>query len=276
MTINKWLVFSFIKLEKYSLSKYYAEEIICFILNKKKNWIFLNIEFLLCFKILNKLNYLLSRCLNFEPLDYLFKKNNIFFLNFVISKDTLIPRISTKILIEVVLNKVKNINSSILDLGTGSGLIALSIAKFYKNNKILGLDKNFKSIMIAKKNAIIHDLSNVYFILSDWFNSIKNMHFDIIVSNPPYISYEENFLLKKNIFFEPLNALFSEKKGLRDIKYIIQESKKYLNSNGWLMIEHGFMQRKIILKYFKIHKYSNIISYKDIYGIYRITIGQIK
>ncbi|WP_343190486.1 HemK/PrmC family methyltransferase [Buchnera aphidicola (Mollitrichosiphum nigrofasciatum)] len=167
-------------------------------------------------------------------------------------------------------------NSSILDLGTGSGLIALSIAKFYKNNKILGLDKNFKSIMIAKKNAIIHDLSNVYFILSDWFNSIKNMHFDIIVSNPPYISYEENFLLKKNIFFEPLNALFSEKKGLRDIKYIIQESKKYLNSNGWLMIEHGFMQRKIILKYFKIHKYSNIISYKDIYGIYRITIGQIK
>ncbi|WP_343190414.1 hypothetical protein RJT30_00590 [Buchnera aphidicola (Mollitrichosiphum nigrofasciatum)] len=102
MTINKWLVFSFIKLEKYSLSKYYAEEIICFILNKKKNWIFLNIEFLLCFKILNKLNYLLSRCLNFEPLDYLFKKNNIFFLNFVISKDTLIPRISTKILIEVV------------------------------------------------------------------------------------------------------------------------------------------------------------------------------
>ncbi|WP_343189562.1 peptide chain release factor N(5)-glutamine methyltransferase [Buchnera aphidicola] len=274
MKIKQWFYMSVNMFNKYSISVYDIEIIFFIVFKKKRTWIFKNFNKIIFLKKLNQLNYLLSKRLNSEPLDYIIGNKNFFSLNFIISKYTLIPRTDTEILVKKILLKIKKYNSLILDLGTGCGNISLSIAKNNLKLKIIGVDYNKKAIKIAKKNSFLLNLKNVFFLHSNWFNSVKNIFFDIIVSNPPYISYSDVSLLKKNIFFEPFNSLLSNKRGLKEIKYIIQTAKKYLNDGGWLLIEHSFLNKNKIIFLFKLNKYKSISSFKDNNGINRITLGK--
>lgn len=274
MKIKKWFYMSINIFNKYSISLYDIEVIFFIVFKKKKTWILQNLNKIIFLKKLNQLNYLLSKRLNFEPLDYIIGDKNFFSLNFNISKYTLIPRIDTEILVKKTLLKIKKYHSLILDLGTGCGNISLSIAKNNPKIKIIGLDYNKKAIKIAKKNSFLLNFKNVFFLYSNWFSAVKNIFFDIIVSNPPYISYSDVYLLKKNIFFEPFNSLLSNKRGLKEIKYIIKKSKKYLNYGGWLLIEHSFLNKNKVIFLFKLNKYKNINSFKDYNGINRITLGK--
>ncbi len=168
----------------------------------------------------------------------------------------LIPRPETELLVEIALEKVKDINNpQIIDLGTGSGAIALAIASERPDALITASDYSAKALAIAKRNAINNKLEQpITFIESDWFSNITKNNFDLIVSNPPYIADDDPHL-KQTIRHEPQQALVAKNAGMRDIECLIKTSQPYLKEDGWLVLEHGYDQADKTLALFKQHDF---------------------
>ncbi|XBC39888.1 MAG: peptide chain release factor N(5)-glutamine methyltransferase [Buchnera aphidicola (Chaetogeoica yunlongensis)] len=275
MNIQNWLECAKKKLKKISLSPNLdAEILLSYVLNKSRTWIIgYNFSVLTNYHM-DKLNYLLGRRISGEPIAYLIKKKEFWSYSFLVTHNTLIPRLDTEILVENALFYLESFkNAKILDLGTGCGCIAISLAIERPDCKITGIDYNFQSINVAKKNAKRFKVKNVRFLYSFWFSKI-NCVFDMIVCNPPYIGFHEIKDLRKEVLFEPLSALVSSKCGLESIIYIIKFSKKYLCSRGWLLVEHGWKQKNSVQKLFYKYNFINIITYQDYCGNDRITVGQ--
>lgn len=213
-----------------------------------------------------------------EPLQYITGKQEFMKLNFLVTKDVLIPRQDTEILVEEVINIAKNLqNPVILDLCTGSGAIAISLAKYVENTKIYATDISPKAIEIAKKNAEFNGVkNNIEFLQSNLFAKIKNQRFDIIVSNPPYIEKDIIAKLPKDVQNEPKIALDGGKDGLKFYRNIAQNAYKFLNRQGYLCLEIGYNQRLAIQKILKEQKrYINTYSKKDLCENDRVIITQI-
>ena len=212
-----------------------------------------------------------------EPLQYITGKQEFMKLNFFVTKDVLIPRQDTEILVEEVINISKNIeNPMILDLCTGSGAIAVSLAKYINNVKIYATDISSKAIDIAKKNAEFNGVkNNIDFIESNLFSKIKNLKFDIIVSNPPYIETDEIIKLPKDVQNEPRMALDGGKDGLMFYRSIAKEAPEFLNSNGYLCFEIGYNQKQKVKQILEEqNKYVNIYSKKDLCENDRVVVAQ--
>ncbi len=186
----------------------------------------------------------------------------------------LIPRVDTEIIIEQVLKKINNFSLKILDLGTGSGAIAIALSYECPKCYVIGIDNNFFSLMVAKKNALSLKLLNIFFLYSNWFSELHKKKFHIIVSNPPYLSFLDFKKLYSNLLYEPYFSLVSGNSGLEHIKYIIKQSPKFLYNNGWLFLEHDYKQTKIIQYFFKKYNFFSIKSYRDYNGYYRVTCGK--
>ncbi|AWH90595.1 peptide chain release factor N(5)-glutamine methyltransferase [Buchnera aphidicola (Melanaphis sacchari)] len=275
MNINKWLKKTVKILSHLDNPRYEAKLLLSYVVNRTYSSIILLEDIKLNLSEYHKLKSFIYRRSMGEPIAYITGKKEFWSLSFRVSYDTLIPRPDTEILIEKVLSKIDMDKKSILDLGTGCGAIALSLASICSNWKIFGVDKSHEAIKIAKINALELNIKNVTFFYSDWFSNIEKK-FHVIISNPPYISMKEIKSLEKDIFFEPFFALFSKKNGLSDIAYIIKKSKKYLFYGGWLFIEHSWQQRLNVQNFLKSENFSNIESYKDYAGNYRVTIGRKK
>jgi len=214
-----------------------------------------------------------------EPLQYITGKQEFMKLNFFVTKDVLIPRQDTEILVEEVINISKNIeNPMILDLCTGSGAIAVSLAKYISNVKIYATDISSKAIDVAKKNAEFNGVkNNIDFIESNLFSKIKNLKFDIIVSNPPYIETDEIIKLPKDVQNEPRMALDGGKDGLMFYRSIAKEAPEFLNSNGYLCFEIGYNQKQKVKQILEEqNKYVNIYSKKDLCENDRVVVGQMR
>lgn len=213
-----------------------------------------------------------------EPLQYITGKQEFMKLNFLVTKDVLIPRQDTEILVQEVIEKTRNIqNPIILDLCTGSGAIAISIAKYINNTKIYAIDISSKALEIAKKNAELNGVkNNIEFIESNLFTKIKNRKFDIIVSNPPYIETKNLRLLPKDVQNEPQIALDGGKDGLDFYREILENAYKYLNPQGYICLEIGYNQKKSVLQILENQRrYINIYSKKDFCENDRIIVAQI-
>ena len=213
-----------------------------------------------------------------EPIQYITGKQEFMKLIFFVTKDVLIPRQDTEILVEEVINLAKNIeNPMILDLCTGSGAIAVSLAKYINNVKIYATDISSKAIEIAKKNAEFNGVkNNIDFIESDLFNKIKNIKFDIIVSNPPYIETDEIVKLPKDVQNEPRQALDGGKDGLDFYRKIASEAPKFLNKQGYLCFEIGYNQKQKVKQILENQKrYINIYSKKDLCENDRVVVAQL-
>ena len=213
-----------------------------------------------------------------EPLQYITGKQEFMKLNFLVTKDVLIPRQDTEILVEEVINISKNIeNPMILDLCTGSGAIAVSLAKYINNVKIYATDISSKAIDIAKKNAEFNGVkNNIDFIESNLFSKIKNLKFDIIVSNPPYIETDEIIKLPKDVQNEPRMALDGGKDGLMFYRSIAKEAPEFLNSQGYLCLEIGYNQKQKVKQILEEqNKYVNIYSKKDLCENDRVMVAQM-
>ena len=220
----------------------------------------------------------IKRLIAGEPLQYITGKQEFMKLNFLVTKDVLIPRPDTEILVEEVIEKAQNIpNPVILDLCTGSGAIAVSIAKYIKNSKIYAVDISPKVIEIAKKNAELNGVkNNIEFIQSDLFTKIKNQKFDIIVSNPPYIETKVIKTLSKEVQNEPKIALDGGEDGLDFYRKISQNAYKYLNRKGFLCLEIGYNQKYTVQKILEEQKrYINTYCKKDLCENDRVIVTQI-
>lgn len=220
----------------------------------------------------------LKRLISGEPLQYITGVQEFMKLNFIVTKDVLIPQPDTEILVEEVINIAKSLeNPTILDLCTGSGAIAISIAKNVPNCKIMATDISKNALDIAKQNARFNGvLNNIEFIESNLFNKIKDQKFDIIVSNPPYIATEEIITLPKDVQQEPKIALDGGKDGLDFYRKISENAFKFLNRQGFLCLEIGYNQRRDVIQIIKAQKrYVNTYSKKDLCQNDRVIVTRI-
>jgi len=219
----------------------------------------------------------LKRRFYFEPLPYILGKTEFMGLEFKVNKDVFIPRQETEILVEVAINIVRSsqfIVRSILELGTGSGCIAISLAKFFKNINIVATDISSSALKVACQNAYLNNVK-INFLKSDLFShdKLRTINFELIVANPPYIPTEEIEKLSPEISYEPRIALDGGSDGLDFYRRISQEAPLYLKKGGLLILEMGFNQRKKIENIFlktKVFKIIEII--RDYNHIERVIV----
>lgn len=240
------------------------------ILNKNKEHLLIHDTEELNISNINKYKEDIQKLANGIPIQYIINKQEFMGLEFYVDKNVLIPQPDTEILVEEAI-KICNTYSGdikVLDLCTGSGAIGISIGKYVKNAKVYATDISDEAINIAKKNAKQNNVNNIEFIISDMFDNIKETNFDIIVSNPPYIETDVIPLLSEEVKKEPIIALDGGKDGLKFYKIILSEYKKYLESEGYLLLEIGYDQAKSVGKL--INSNYNII--KDLAGNDRVVI----
>lgn len=219
---------------------------------------------------------LVQRRLNGEPIAYILGSREFYGLLLKTTPATLIPRSDTETLVEAAFAKIpQNASLNILDLGTGTGAVALAIASQRPQTKVIAVDASLEALKVATENAQSLSLSNVRLIESNWFSGLASEKFDVIVSNPPYIAQDDEHLKQGDLRFEPLSALASGKDGLDDIRKIIQYAPEYLNPNGWLMLEHGYDQANAVAALLNARGFSKVAHAKDIAGTLRVTFGAI-
>ena len=217
---------------------------------------------------------LLEKRLDDYPIAYLTGEKAFWTLDLIVTPDVLIPRPETELLVEIALDRIKKIKQpKVLDLGTGTGAIALAIASERPDAKIIACDNSNAALKVAHKNTIKNNLEGqVKFIQSNWFSNIDQQKFDLIVSNPPYIAPDDPHLLQ-TIRHEPQSALAAHKNGMADIELIIKNSTSYLQPQSFLIIEHGYNQAKLAQQLFAENNYNEIESFKDLNEIERLTRG---
>ncbi len=217
-----------------------------------------------------------ERRLSGEPIAYILGEREFFGLNFRVTPATLIPRPETELLVELALQRISpQGNCRVLDMGTGSGAIALSIAHERPNAEVVAVDASEAALEITQLNVQQLKLKNVQLIHGNWFAALQGERFDVIVSNPPYIAADDTHLTQGDLRFEPRSALASGTDGLEDIRHICAHAKDYLHADGWLLFEHGYNQAESVRALLKLSGFSDVFSAQDLAGIERVSGGKI-
>ena len=228
----------------------------------------------LTIEIRNKLKELIKRREKGEPLAYLVNNTEFWNLSLYVDQNVLVPRPETEILVQKVLETFDKKKIRVLDLGTGSGAIGLSLAKERANWEIVCSDLSYEALKVTSKNMISNSLC-VSLVNSNWLSAFKNEYFDVIVSNPPYINPSDPRVYSDGLKFEPKQALISDSGGLHDIERIVKETSEILNNTGYLFIEHGYDQSDFVVSIFETYGFSQIRTFKDLNGDDRVCLGKL-
>ncbi len=230
-----------------------ASMLLQYVLNQTKQQLIMNSETEVNIKNEIKYNEYINQIINGTPIQYITHSQQFMGLDFYVDKNVLIPQPDTEILVEEAIKiieklnlKLENNNSKILDLCTGSGAIGVSIAHYCKNTKVTATDISSKALEVANKNANNNNVK-IKFIKSDLFNKMENELFDIVVSNPPYIETNIIKTLSKQVQAEPHIALDGGEDGLNFYKRILSDVHKYLNKDGYLLLEIGYNQAETVI-----------------------------
>jgi release factor glutamine methyltransferase len=211
-----------------------------------------------------------------EPVAYLTGEREFYGRPFKVSPAVLIPRPETELLVDLALERIGTASPArILDVGTGSGCVAIAIASERSHCKIVALDQSYEALAVARRNAFELRVGNVAFLQSNWFEALRDEHFDLIVSNPPYVAAEDPHLGAGDLRFEPRAALESGPDGLAAIRHLAAESAKHLAPGGWLLVEHGHDQAAAVRGLFEAAGYAEVFSETDLADIERVTGGRL-
>ncbi|UCG18743.1 MAG: peptide chain release factor N(5)-glutamine methyltransferase [Thiotrichales bacterium] len=218
----------------------------------------------------------IQRRLQGEPLAYILGDAEFYGLTLSVTSDTLIPRQDTELLVDAALELIpERAPWTVLDMGTGSGAIAIAIAHHRPIAQVTALDASKAALAVAQDNACGLRLPSIRFIHSDWFSALGQQRFDVIISNPPYIAQNDPHLQATSLPYEPMSALTSGVDGLDDIRLLVQQAPRHLNSDGWLLLEHGYDQGAAVRHLMQSAGFSAIATHRDYGNNDRITLGQL-
>jgi release factor glutamine methyltransferase len=222
-----------------------------------------------------RLQDLVRRRAEGEPVAYLTGAREFWSLELEVTPATLIPRPETERLVELALERVPNAARwHIADLGTGSGAIALALARERPTCHVIAVDCSPDALSVARRNAQRLDIANVEFRLGSWLEPLRAERLDLIVANPPYVAAADPHLLRGDLRHEPRLALSAGEDALRDLRSIITTASDVLRNDGWLLVEHGYDQQSAVCELFARAGYTNVSTYADYAGVPRVVAGQ--
>jgi release factor glutamine methyltransferase len=217
------------------------------------------------------LNALVARRQQGEPIAYIVGRREFFGLDFTVSDAVLIPRPDTELIVELAIERLPQ-RGHVLDMGTGSGAIAVALAHTRPDAQVTALDVSAAALDVARANAARNG-ATVRFLQSDWFAVLGDERFNLIVSNPPYIAAGDAHLSQGDLRFEPVSALTDHADGLSALHSIIAGAAKHLNNQAWLLLEHGYDQAAAVRALLQEAGYSDVQSWGDLSGIERVSGG---
>lgn len=218
----------------------------------------------------------LGRRLRGEPVAYITGRREFYGLEFEVSPAALIPRPETEALVELALAHMPRAGRcDVLDLGTGSGCIAVTLAKLRPQAQVIAVDISGDALALATRNAQRHRVDNLRLVQGDWFQAVQHRRFDIIVSNPPYVAQDDPHLERGDVRFEPRVALVGGADGLDAIRLIVSEAAVHMNPGGWLVLEHGYDQQRGLERVAVEAGFGSLISHTDLAGIARAVAAQL-
>lgn len=247
------------------------------VLNVEAAFLIAHADLLLGTEQIRRFQQLLARRIEGEPVAYLTGEKGFYDLVFEVTPDVLVPRPETELLVEIALSKIPlGQQCNILDLGTGSGAIAVTIAKHRPDAQVTAVDISSAALVVARKNAEKYAIKNIAFGEADWFSGFSSEKFAVIVANPPYITLGDPHLEEDGLRFEPFIALTAQENGLECICKIIIQAPDYLENAGWLMLEHGYDQASVCQELLDRTDFLSIFTQSDLAGIDRVTGGQYR
>lgn len=265
-----WAKFLLIKSDSALLD---AQILLAFVLDKELVYLMTWPERDLTVEQKSQFKNLVEKRINGAPVAHLIGSREFWSLSLKVNDSTLIPRPDTEMLVESAL-ELCSPQSTILDLGTGTGAIVLALASELPRSICMAVDLSADAVALAIENSELLKISNVNFKQSNWFENVTGK-FDLIVSNPPYIDKNDIHLGQGDVVFEPLSALVADENGLADLRLIASKAADYLNKDGYLLMEHGFEQGLLVREILHNLSYVNIKTVQDYGQNERVTIAQL-
>lgn len=252
-----------------------AEVLLSHVLDRNRAWLYTWPDKVLASGLADQFRALLERRSAGEPVAHLTGVREFWGLELACNNSTLIPRPETELLVEQALQLLLPDRAQVLDLGTGTGAIALALAHERPKWHLRGTDNSAGAIALARANAKKHGIRNVKWFKGDWFQPLDaDVRFDLILSNPPYIAEGDALLEQGDVRFEPRSALVSGEDGLDAIRRLVASAGYWLNPKGWILLEHGYNQASDVRQILAAQGFNSIASFEDLAGHKRATLGR--
>jgi len=252
-----------------------AEILLAHALGKSRSWLFAHAADPVADDAHANFQFLLQRRIDGEPVAYLTGTRGFWTLDLEVTSATLVPRPETELLVELALARIPvDVPMRVADLGTGSGAIALSIAKERSKSRVIATDASLAALAVAQRNALRNGIANIEFRSGDWFTPLQGARFDIIASNPPYIAEGDPHLDRGDLRFEPAMALSCGPDGLNAIRTIVGDARAHLDAGGWLLLEHGWDQGHAVRRLLSAACFIDVETAHDLEGRDRVSLGR--
>lgn len=274
MEYQQWLREAVSQLQASESPRRDAEILLGFVTGKARTFILAFGETPLTDEQQEQLAALLARRVRGEPVAHLIGEREFWSLPLFVSPATLIPRPDTECLVEQALARLPAAPCRILDLGTGTGAIALALASERPDCQVTAVDLIPDAVALAQRNAEHLGIRNIEIVQSRWFSALEGQTFSLIVSNPPYIDAQDPHLAQGDVRFEPLSALVAADNGLADLHTLIKDAPRYLLPQGWLLLEHGWQQGAAVREIFARYGWQQVETCRDYGDNERLTLGR--
>jgi release factor glutamine methyltransferase len=250
-----------------------AEILLSHCLGRSRAWLYTWPENEVAVECAQRFRQLLAQRRSGEPVAYLVGEREFWTLSLSVNRDTLIPRPETETLVNWALELSLPDNASVLDLGTGTGAIALAVASARPGWDVTAVDASEAALQVARANGVRNALQRVSFLHSDWYAAVQGRRFHALMANPPYVDCSDPHLARGDLRFEPRSALVSDEGGLADLRQLVAGAPVHLRDGGWLLLEHGFDQAHAVRAMLRDAGFDRVDTRCDLEGRERISGG---